>query len=251
MAATPPLFHDIDRAMRAGDTGQAVTLAVRGLQQGHRHPVLFNLRAYHHEEAGRLGAALADLEAARSLAPHDARILNGIGRCLTSLGRLDEALAVLDQALALEPGFAAAHYNRGFALEQQGELAAARADYEKAVAMVPRMTDAIARLASLAARRSDWKEARTLADRALAAEPDHAVARLALVMADLAAGEAGAAEIRSARRGSVAPLTVPQAAASAHTFLGDALDAQGRYARGVQCLCRRQRGDEDAFCGAL
>jgi tetratricopeptide (TPR) repeat protein len=228
MAAPPPLFHDIDRAMRSGDTAQAVTLAVRGLQDGHRHPVLFNLRAYHHEEAGRLGAALADLEQARILAPHDPRILNGMGRCLTSLGRLDEALAMLDQALALEPGFVAAHYNRGFALEQQGELAAARAEYEKAVAIFPRMTDAIARLASLAARRSDWPAARTLADRALAAEPDHAVARLALVMAELAAGEAGAAEIR-ARAVADSPLTVPQAAASAHTFLGDALDTQGRY----------------------
>jgi tetratricopeptide (TPR) repeat protein len=223
------LFHEIDRAMRGGDTPRAVALACAGLAQGHRHAVLFNLRAYQHEEAGRLGEALADLEAARILAPADPRILNGIGRCLTSLGRLDEALGVLDQALAMEPGFVAAHHNRGFVLESQGELAAARQSYEAALKIFPQHTDSIARLASLAARRSDWGLARELATLALTAEPDHAVARLSLVMADLAAGEAGAAEIR-ARAVADSPVTVPQAAASAHTFLGDALDAQGRYA---------------------
>jgi tetratricopeptide (TPR) repeat protein len=229
MAATPPLFLEIDRVLRSGDTPRAVALALRGLDEGHRHAVLFNLRAYHHEEAGRFAAALSDLDQARILAPHDPRILNSIGRCLTSLGRLEDALGALDDALAIEPQFVAAHYNRGFVLEQQGELAAARQEYEKAVAIYAQHTDSIARLASLAARRSDWKAARSFADRALAAEPNHAVARLALVMADLAAGEVGAAEIR-ARAVAQSAVTVPQASASAHTFLGDALDAQGRYA---------------------
>ncbi len=91
------------------------------------------------------------------------------------------------------------------------------------------MIDAMARLAGLAARRSDWARARSYANKALAAEPRNSIALFAHVMADQAAGDFAQAERRA--RAVIADDTAPpQARANAQNFLGDALDAQNRTA---------------------
>jgi tetratricopeptide (TPR) repeat protein len=223
----PPIFLEIDRAMRVGDMARATALACRALDSGHADPVLFSLRSHWHEGHGRVDAALWDLDRARAMGPPDGRTLVSAGRCLTKLGRLEEARQVLDEALTLIPGLAPAHYEKGFALDQMGELLAARQSYQQAMALDPRMADAPARLASLAARRSDWPQARDLAATALGLQPGNAVAQFALIMVAMAAGEFIAAEQR-ARQVAQSSLTTAQARAHALNFLGDALDAQDR-----------------------
>jgi len=223
----PPIFLEIDRAMRAGDMTRATALACQALDNGYADPVLFSLRSHWHEGHGRVEAALSDLDRARAMAPPDGRTLVSAGRCLTKLGRLDEAGQVLDQAVTLAPGLAPAHYEKGFALDQMGELLAARQSYQHAMALDPQMADAPARLATLAARRSDWPQARELAARALALQPDNAVAHFALIMVAMAASELTAAEQR-ARQVAQSSLITAQARAHALNFLGDALDAQDR-----------------------
>jgi len=223
----PPIFLEIDRAMRTGDMTRATALACQALDSGYADPVLFSLRSHWHEGHGRVEAALSDLDRARAMAPPDGRTLVSAGRCLTKLGRLDEAGQVLDQAVTLAPGLAPAHYEKGFALDQMGELLAARQSYQPAMALDPQMADAPARLAGLAARRSDWPQARELAARALGLQPDNAFAHFALIMVATAAGEFTVAEQRARQVAQSSPVTA-QARAHALNFLGDALDAQDR-----------------------
>lgn len=223
----PTELLDIDEAMRTGQIGRAITMARQALDSGIAHPVLFNLRGYWHESEGRLDAALTDLACASRLAPGDARIFVSMGRCLTHLGRLPEALIVLDEAIWLAPDLAPAHYEKAFALEQSGQLQPARASYETAHALAPAMANAAARLAALAARRSDWAETERLATLALALDPADTVAQLALVNRDMAQGDHADAEQR-ARVLVRSPDVVPQARANAFSVLADALDAQGR-----------------------
>ena len=223
----PPIFLEIDRAMRAGDTAHAIALACQALDSGYADPVLFSLRSHWHEGHGRVEAALLDLERAGTMGPPDGRTLVSLGRCLTKLGRLEEARHVLDEAVALAPGLGPAHYEKGFALDQMGDLLAARQSYQRAMTLDPHMADAPARLAALAARRSDWPQARALADKALGLDPGNAVAHFALIMAAMASGEFSAAE-RLARQVAQSALTTAQARAHALNFLADSLDAQNR-----------------------
>ena len=101
--------------------------------------------------------------------------------------------------------------------------------HSRAVALEPDMADALSRLASLAARRGDWEDARRLADSALAAEPDNPVALLAHARAAIAAGDYTEAE-RTARAAIASPRARPSAKANALIHLGDALDRQDRPA---------------------
>jgi Flp pilus assembly protein TadD len=227
MPGPPPIFLEIDRAMRSGDMAHAIALACQALDSGYTDPVLFSLRSHWHEGHGRVEAALFDLERARAMAPPDARTLASTGRCLTKLGRLEEARQVLDEAVTLTPGLASAHYEKGFALDQMGDLLAARQSYQRAMTLDPHMADAPARLAALAARRSDWPQARALAAKALELQSGNAVAHFALIMVAMASGEFAAAE-RRARQVAQSALTTAQARAHALNFLADALDAQDR-----------------------
>src|SRR5882724_370225 len=136
-AGPPPIFLEIDRAMRAGDMARATVLACQALDSGYADPVLFSLRSHWHEGHGRVEAALCDLDRARAMAPPDGRTLTSAGRCLTKLGRLEEARQVLDEAVALSPGLAPAHYEKGFALDQMGDLLAARQSYQRDMALDP------------------------------------------------------------------------------------------------------------------
>jgi tetratricopeptide (TPR) repeat protein len=224
----PKLFIDIDAAMRRGDIATAITMARHGLEQSYNDPVLFSLRAYWHETEGRLDAACADLQRALALAPGDSRTLNALGRCRTANGQFGQALAALDAALAAEPVRAIAHYNKAFAHEQLGELDQAWESYSRARQFDPTMVDAIARLASLASRRGNEKEARALADTALAIQPGHPIAIFAHVVCDLTEGRFADAERRAS---SVAEDdgVVEQARINALSFVADALDGQGRW----------------------
>ncbi len=65
-------------------------------------------------------------------------------------------MAAARDAVAAAPRSAEAHYLAGFAAENLGDLSIARTAYETAASLAPRMADAAARLAALAARRGDW-----------------------------------------------------------------------------------------------
>jgi tetratricopeptide (TPR) repeat protein len=172
-------LREVGLAVGASDFPRAYRLAREGLDRGIRHPLLLHLRGHALVAEGRLPEALADLEAAKQLAPADSRIHNGLGETLFSLSRPHDAIKAFDAALGLDPSFALAHYNRGCAIEMIGELETAERSYRRAVALDINYADPLARLASLENRRSNWARAHALADRALMLSPGHYIATIA------------------------------------------------------------------------
>ncbi|HEY2070638.1 MAG TPA: sulfotransferase [Rhizomicrobium sp.] len=227
MTTPLPVLTDIDAALRAGRLSEALDLARAALASGTEHPLLLGLRARWHEDNGRPSDATADLDRALGLSPNDPVLLTALSRCLATLGRFVRSADAARAALRTAPSAADAHFQLGFALEQLGELDSARRSYTEATRFDPNLAEARARLAALAARRGDWREARILAAQALALAPGNLTARFARIMADLAESRFDRAEA-DARPIAENARTVPQARATAWNFLGDALDGQSR-----------------------
>jgi Flp pilus assembly protein TadD len=179
------ILEEVFAAARSGDTLTARRLALSALSRGVEHPLLLNLRALDHEEAGRLNEALTDLRRAHVLAPEDYSILNSCGLCLARMERRDEALRCYDQALALNPRFGQGWFNRGHVLERLGETGEAATSYAKAVEIHPQNVQAWANMATLASRRGDTHATRENALKALEIQPGHPTAVLALASVEL------------------------------------------------------------------
>lgn len=232
----PPLFLEIDRALRAGQTARATDLARQALDTGYCDPVLYNLRAHWKRQNGRVEEALADLVQANRLDPGSARILGEIADCLNALGRFGKALTAANDALALEPAWAPAWFHKGFAHQMLNDLDAARAAYLEALRLDPGMADAAARLAALASLTGAHDEVRKFAARAEQAQPGHPIAVIALVAADLAEGRFDSAEPKLDAL-LHDPRTVPLTRAIALSHLGDLRDAQGRTHEAFEAYC--------------
>jgi len=227
------LMAEIGAALRGQDIPRAIQLARAALDFGVTNPTLLSLRSLGFEQQGRLEDALADLQAARRLAPDRFDILNALGLCLMQAERSREALEAFDAALKLQPDFAPAWCNRGVAQEHMGDLEAARISHLKAVELKPDFAEPLASLAAIAVRRRDLEGAKTFAARALALNPQQGNAAIAKATAEVQGDEPQAAEA-----GLKALLQWPQVTpfdrAHALGVLGDALDAQDRPAEAFQ-----------------
>lgn len=223
----PAAFAAIRAAVEAQDYHRAGELAEAALASGLEHPVVLNLAALRAENEERFDDALRLLERAIALAPTDAAAHNALGLSLRRVERHAEALSRFDQAIALAPTFAGAHTARGAALEALGRLTEADAAFRAALALQPDNLGALAGRANLMSRRGAHAEARPLAMRVLAAQPGYPDAVTVVAAADLAEGDAPAAQKRLAAL-IADPRLTPQQLALAHGLLGDILDAQDR-----------------------
>jgi tetratricopeptide (TPR) repeat protein len=192
--ATDDQVKEVATALRTPDVARAVELARRHLDDGFVHPMFLNLRAYWHEQAGRLTEAFRDLDQARAAAPDDPIILNAYGLCAARLGRSEEAFVAFDTAAKVDPAFAQAHFNAGWTAESLGELDRAKSAYRRTIEIAPDASEAHSSLAWLCARTADWDQARDAARRALELAPGRPIPKLALATADLNTGAAAAAE---------------------------------------------------------
>ena len=213
-------------AARAGDLPTARQLSRAALKRGFEHPLMLNLRALDHEEAGRFELALTDLRRAHVLAPKDYGILNASGLTLGKLNRPEEAAKCFEQAIALQPAFGPAWFNRGWSLEQLGRTAEAAASYAKAVELNPENAQGWANLALLAVKRGDHEATRRFAEKALALEPGLPTAELALAEAELKTPVEAEARLRRLLDQRLGAFDK----ALANSLLGDALDAQDQPA---------------------
>ncbi len=229
MPPDPAVLDQVMAAIRGQQFDLAVDLAETALLGGAEHPLLLNLRAWRAEQAGRYGAALADLQRARVLAPGDVPTLNALGLCLANLNRQAEAIEAFASAIAVNPQFGPAHFNIGWVCEDIGELDRARAGFQAAARLSPQDPTPLARLAGLAARASDWKTARPLAEKALALQPGQPSAALALASVEIAEGAAASGQRRLAAL-IADPAVSAIDKAQAHGALGDLLDRQGACA---------------------
>jgi tetratricopeptide (TPR) repeat protein len=218
-------IEDVIAAAETGDHQRASLLARSALDRGEMHPLFLNLRAWWHEQNGRLPAALADLEHAHALAPEDVPVLNALGLCRERLGRTREACEAFDRAAALAPEFPPALMNRGRVLEALGDFDGASASYGAALKLG---YNAHAEFAALAARRADWPNARLHAREALAIRPALVTAEHVLASVEIAEGDYGTAKGRLARLLNNASLAAPERATTL-SLLGDALDGAGEF----------------------
>ena len=223
----PAAFAEIRAAVEARDFDRAGQLAERALAAGHEHPVVLNLAALKCEQEERFEDAVALLERAVALAPGDVAARNALGLSLRRLERHEAALVQFDRVVEAAPDFAGAHSARGGALEALGRLKEAEAAFLKSIDLQPDNLSALAGLANLMSRRGAHAEARVLATKVLTAQPDYPDAVNALAAADLAEGDAPAAQRRL--EALIADPKLPaQQLALAQGLLGDVLDAQDR-----------------------
>jgi Flp pilus assembly protein TadD len=230
---SPPLpshrHQAIIDALQAQDVGRAVALSRAALTEGDERALYLNLRAYDHEQAGRLADALVDLKRAHALEPGDMQALNALGLAHARMGQLTDARRAFADVAQRLPTFPPAWFNLGWANEELGDLDAARDAFERAYGLDPGNPEPLARLASLAMRRGDSAEARVRALQVLGLVPGHPSGRLSLARADLldgdheAAGRGLAALLDDAR-------TPPFERDEASGTLGDLRDAQGQPA---------------------
>jgi tetratricopeptide (TPR) repeat protein len=227
------ILRQIEATVARGQPAEAARLAEDALAGGFEHPGLLNLVAFHCIQNDDCERALSLLQRARTLAPNDAHVLNGLGVAYKRLGRARDALGALDGAITADGGFVNAHFNRGTVLEAQGEMDAAKVAYERVAALEPGNDEALARLSYLAAMRGDYpaalnfgdraikrhlratppalklaqfailrgnhEAARAMAGEALKREPRNAFAEILVAQAELGLGDAGAARVRIER----------------------------------------------------
>ena len=212
-----------------GEIEAASALAEQVLAEGIEHPLLLNLVAVKLETEGRLDEAEARLRRAVELAPREVGMLNAHGLALGRLERPREALERFEAVVASAPQFAPGHYNRAAALDALGRLSEAEAGYRRALELQPEHVPARAGLASLALRRGRHLDAKRLAEQALATEPGVFDPEMTLAAAELALGDAAAAEAR-VRALIEDPRRTPLERALAEGLLGDVFDAEDRPA---------------------
>ena len=235
------LVQEATSAMLKGDVAAAHAVAERGIAAGAEHPFLLKVEALWLHTNGQYSDALRLFHHARTLAPDDPSILNGIAGCLAGMGEYDAAQKILDAALELTPSASATHYLRGWIFEAARDFQAARASYERALSLSPNFVEALAGLASVAAQIGDFETARARAKQTFALLPQQPTASIALAMAEIAQGEASIAEGRM-RSLLNTPGQSNRERAMAWGVLGDSLDAQGRAAEALDA--RREKDEE-------
>jgi len=229
------LLDDVGGAMRARNAQLAATLAQEGLTSGLHHPLLFKARALWCAERGMHEAALADFRQADLLSRPDAAIKGAIGASFMKLERFAEAIDAYRDAVAIQPNNAVLHCRLGWAYELGQELAEARLSHLRALELDSDNPEILGRLAFLLTRTGSWTEARSYGDRALAADPNHASAHLALATTDIEEGAYDAADLRLA-----ALLTDARTTANnrylALGLLGDLRDRQDRVGEAMSAF---------------
>ncbi len=233
-------LRSVGDCVRAGDMPRAFVLAREGLDLGQEHPGLLGLRAFWLEQQGQYEAALLDLERALELAPREAATLNAKGLVLDKLQRPREAAAAFQATTEIAPRFAPAFHNLGWASEMIGDLDSARNAHEQALALKPDYVEPLAHLARLSLRRGDPNSARVHAGQALRIDPDCAAALTAYAEAELKEGDPAQAETQL-RRVLAGDKATPLDRGAGLKLLGDALDAQGRYAEAFEAYTEGNR----------
>ena len=131
-----------------GELDVAIADYTRMLMAGAEELWGYSSRGQIYAEQGAYEEALADLNAAVSLAREEqsteglAYSLNGLGLTFGGLGRFEEAFEAFSESLKLCPGNAWAYYNRAQVWEMAGDSIRALQDYKRALKQdSPRLVD--------------------------------------------------------------------------------------------------------------
>ena len=185
---------------RLGRLDEAVVCLRRALQLRPDISEVWNNLGNAERDLGRPAAALEAFGQALRLKPDLAKAHNNRGNALLDLGRLEEAIASYRRALEIDAAYAEAHRNLGIALRLQGRAEQAESSCRQALAIAPDDPAAVVLLAHLSSDRGEFAQARTLLERAIAADPESAegwagLAALRRMTCDDAAWLAGALRV--------------------------------------------------------
>ncbi|HEX3917166.1 MAG TPA: sulfotransferase [Caulobacteraceae bacterium] len=234
----------------AFDLGRATDMAEAAKADGLQHPTVHLLIGLRLRDQGRLEAAIEEFGLGLQLDAEHAPLMTEVGVCLLELGRRREAGRVLGVAVKLAPQAPRTNFAYGWAAERLGSLDAAESGFKRAIAFDPNYADALAGLSGLAVRRREWADARGYAQRAAAIDPRQTDALMNLARADLGEGEPRRAEQRLREIISLPHLN-PQARTNARFVLGDALDAQKRYAEAFAVYAEGKAEMREQFAAAF
>ena len=116
----------------------ACTRYLRGGQPAAQEQVTILLaRADAYADQDLWDAALADIEAAKALAPDNAEIWRSQGYILSLVPRYEDSLAAYEQALLIDPADHWTWYAKGFALAKLDRRDEAMAAYDRSLALKP------------------------------------------------------------------------------------------------------------------
>jgi len=225
---------DVKSAIAEGDLQRALDLSNRAISRGLRHPQFFLLRGRRSEAAGHLQFALEDYQRAAALAPDDAGAHEAVAACATKLGNYRPAAEAYSAILAIDWNRPDIHNQLGGALANLGESETAQRSHENAVQLDPQHVDSLASLALILARKGNGSEARDVAAKALAIDPRQPTAMVAMGQAYMADRLYVEAEKCFADL-LAADILYAENRAPVLTLLGDALDAQKKYADAFPC----------------
>lgn len=107
----------------------------------------------------------------------------GLACVLDDLGRTAESLALLEESQNIEPNDSAIPFAIGLAHERAGRVELARDSYSRSIELCPRLRNGRERLAAIAIRECDWREAARQYEALAKSEPEDSA--LTLTLAEL------------------------------------------------------------------
>ena len=200
------------------------------------------------DNVGRQDEAVTLLRQALKLNPGAAGTHNNLGSALQSLGRFKEAEPCFRQALALHPNYLEAWLNLGAVLMSLEQFGEAEQCVRQALRVQPDSALALYRLGELLIRLSRV-DAETIAclERAIALDPSHVDARIALGNALMRAGQNDKAQAMFREAQALRPLITWPANTGKADFSALFLDAAGPGSTPVNYLAGRASYDRHFY----
>jgi len=161
---------------RSGRLGEAERLYLQVLAEAPRDFAARHLLGVVRAQSGRMDQALADIEEALTINPHDPEAVLNRANVLKLLNRPEEALTGFEQALKLKPEWTQAENNRGTVLQALGRHEEALAAYDRVLAAEPDHIEALNNRGSVLQDLRRPAEALATYDRTLRLAPNYAAA---------------------------------------------------------------------------
>lgn len=147
-------------------------------------------------QSNHLGEALEALQEARALDPRNLDILTALGTVAVRQNRALEALAAFEAATALEGDAEQALFGRAVSLQLVGWLAEAEEAFQRFLDRVPQCDDALVNLLTVAQAQGRKEVIIDVCERLLTHRPNAEPALRALLLLELAGGNAGDSAIK-------------------------------------------------------
>jgi tetratricopeptide (TPR) repeat protein len=170
----PEVYLGLTRiSLFTGELEAARVHATAATRLGPRLGLSWALMGMVHEALGDVATALQHLSKAVELSPSDFLCQFNHGRVLAVAGRATEAITSLTRATELEPNNPNGFYTLGMAYMKARQYENALRSFEKAKDLNPRNVDHWATLADVLFEVKEFKAARDILDRGLAACGEH------------------------------------------------------------------------------